>query len=164
VETESAWICAQTRPLLESQALRHLNNQKYESFFPFYFEKTKTKKILRPLFPGYLFVKLLEDQPWMPLNNTYGIHRVMTRKVGDYTIPHVMPTAFMESISRRIISADRWLGQEIDIGTRVRVTKGALADQEALVRWKKEDRIRLMFAIMGREVEVEFSMDDIAVV
>lgn len=163
-DTGAAWLCAQTRPLLEVQALRHLHNQQFKSFFPFFIQQAKTKRVKRPLFPGYVFVEIPEDRSWAPINSTYGILKVLTRKSGDYTVPQILPIAFMTSLARHIIATDKWLGSEIKPGTKVRITKGALTDQEAIVNWSAQDRVGLLFAIMGREVELEFQTDDLAVV
>jgi transcription antitermination factor NusG len=53
------------------------------------------------------------------------------------------------------------VGPEFTVNTRVRITRGALQNHEAIVRWSTEERAGLLFQILNREVEIEFSVEEI---
>lgn len=176
------WTCAQTYPTEEANALRHLQNQKYEAFFPYFFFKPKRgASRAKPLFPGYVFVRVRDDQLWMPIQNTHSVKHLLTRfeditvgiRPGNlspeqrYKTPWIVPENFIASMARCVVSADKALGSALNAGMRARVKegpdakKGIFAGHEAVVRWRDGVRLALLFSLMGREVEVEFHVSEV---
>lgn len=159
------WACAQTLPSNESRALRNLRNQNYEAFFPFFFQRAKRKarSLVRPVFPGYVFIKIPPVRNWSPINHTYGVLRLLTKQAAndEYRQPWNVPEDFIRSMRRYIIESNRVIGDPLHVGVRVRILVGSFINQEALITWRDEDRVGLLMAVLGREVEIEFSLDDI---
>ena len=70
-----AWYVVQTKPNAEAMAFRNLENQDFSSFLPLQKltlrKGTAFKTLLRPLFPGYMFIA--QDPTagqWRKINNT----------------------------------------------------------------------------------------------
>jgi len=165
VTDTSFWSCAQTQPAQEQRALRNLRRQGYEAFYPFYLSTTKKLKqtVVRPVFMSYVFIRIIEDEPWSSINNTFGVLRLLTRlpKSGDIRQPQRVPEDFMRSLTRYMRSSNAVLGPEFTVNTRVRIIRGALQNHEAIVRWSNDERAGLLFQILNREVEIEFDIADI---
>jgi transcriptional antiterminator RfaH len=68
------WSVAQLRPNQTHIATRNLKRQRYNSFNPCF----ETRKLYRnklvivhePVFPGYLFVEIVDGQRWVPIDST----------------------------------------------------------------------------------------------
>lgn len=77
-----AWYALQHKPGQGDRALLNLQNQGVSCFYPKVFvEKVTAGKRCRhlvPLFPGYLFVSMSDEDPvWAKLRSTRGILRVV---------------------------------------------------------------------------------------
>ena len=159
------WSCAQTQPGQEQRALRNLRRQGYDAFYPFYLATTKKLKltVVRPLFSSYVFVKIFDDYPWSSINGTYGITRLLTNigRDGEERVPQRVPESFMNTLTRYLRSSNSVLGPAFPVTARVRIIRGVLQNHEAIVQWSSDERVRLLFQIMNREVEVDFNVDDV---
>jgi transcription antitermination factor NusG len=76
-----AWGCANTYVMLEMKAVEHLERQGFTAFCPLH-ARPNPKKLTElkktPLFPGYVFVRLIAGEPWSAINSTHGVIRLMT--------------------------------------------------------------------------------------
>ena len=84
----ASWFVVQTQPRAEAKAKRHLINQGFTTYLPVYRRRVRHARrseiALRPLFPGYLFVRLdPEQQRWRSINGTVGVRQILTD--GDYS-------------------------------------------------------------------------------
>ena len=75
------WIVVNTKPLCEEKACVNLIRQNFKVFAPKICKTisrfNRLKKILRPLFPGYIFVEISPKQNWTKINNTYGVKKIL---------------------------------------------------------------------------------------
>lgn len=160
------WYVVRTKTGFEERAIRHLNNQGFETYLPRYRRQVrharKTKTVLRPLFPGYLFVKLdLGRHRWRSVNGTMGV--ICLVQFGE--TPDEVPTTLVDAFRAR---EDE--GGAIDLmpsglkkGDHVRVRDGALAEYTALLEDMPDNkRVILLLELMGREVRVTAPLESIA--
>ena len=84
------WIVVQTKINREIMAHKNLTNQGFEVFFPKIYNKirssTRIKKVLKPLFPGYIFVKL--SQNFTKIKYTYGVSKIVSFGESLGFLPH----------------------------------------------------------------------------
>jgi transcriptional antiterminator RfaH len=159
------WAAAQVYGNQENRAIINLQRQNFKAFYPFFFDRVGKSKELKsiPLFPGYIFVEIDETKPWGMICSTYGIVRLlMTRGVGKIIVQR-LPEDFIQPLLRRLVGnpANEY---HIQVGTKVRIKRGPLVENEAIVTMSKDGRLKLLFEILGRETEVEFLEEDVAVV
>ena len=78
---DTNWLVVNTKSNSEKKAFENLRRQKFNVFFPKIKKKiflTKNnKEILKPLFPGYLFVEYNDNYNWIKINNTYGVSKIV---------------------------------------------------------------------------------------
>jgi transcriptional antiterminator RfaH len=153
-----SWFAVQTMPRAEDKARSHLVRQNYETYLPRLRKKRRharrVETVLRPLFPGYLFVRFdPERDAWRAINSTVGVTRLVG--FGDAPVP----------VSDRVIEGLRSLedengiivgaGPQLKPGQSVRILDGALADQiGVLLEGSGMERVRLLVRLLGREVKV----------
>lgn len=151
------WYAVHTLPLREAYAQGHLRNQAFRTFLP---KRRKTIRHARKLraveaafFPRYLFVVLdLARDQWRSVNGTYGVSRLVMR--GDE--PHPVPCGLVEAL---IATADAdgilQFGQQLKVGSSVRLLAGPFADQLAILdHLDASGRVRVLLDILGRQVSI----------
>ena len=77
------WYVINTKANKEIIAMRKLKYQKYVVFCPVYASFTKHarkfRKIIKPFFPGYLFISMdIQRQSWMDINQTIGVKKILS--------------------------------------------------------------------------------------
>lgn len=152
---EARWFAVQCQPNRENAAAAHLRRQHYAVFLP---RQRRTirharrmETVLRPFFPGYLFVQLNPDTAcWRPINSTFGVaHLVMA---GERPAP--APAGIIEGLRALFDDAEIYDGApSLVAGQRVRVVSGPFADLcGELVRLDAHTRVRVLLDVLGGSV------------
>lgn len=161
------WFAVQARPFKESYAAANLENQGFPTFLP-RLRKTvrharRSRAILAPLFPRYLFVSLdLSRDRWRSVTGTFGVSHLVT----DGTRPLPAPPGLVE----RLIGASDDLGV-LDLsgglvpGQNVRFVTGPFAEMVGrLVRLDDRGRAEVLLAILGAQRSVTVPAREVAAV
>ena len=86
-----SWIVVHTKSNNEFKAKTNLTRQGYEVFCPKVIKSVNSfnrmKKLIKPLFPGYIFVKLKNDQNWLKINSTFGVKKILKFGEKIYELP-----------------------------------------------------------------------------
>lgn len=154
-QNPSRWFVAQTHPRKEMLAVEHLARQGFATFFPrFRFNQIRRRRsdtVLKPVFPGYLFVAFdLSSPGWTSINSTRGVRRLVGSRLGR---PQPVPANAMNLIRKRCrgeIMVE--LLDQLHPGDLVQINTGPLANRIARVeRLEEGERVALLFEIMGTE-------------
>jgi transcription antitermination factor NusG len=165
------WGVCSIKPRQIELAITNLARQGYGTFNPI-FKKRKLDRrrklitVNEPLFLYYLFVELLDGQRWPPINSTYGVNRLLSRRAtgSEHLEPARIADTFIEQLQSCSTVNDKqeWT---IPIGTTVRIARGPFAAHHGtLAAWSSADRCRLLVRLMGRETVVEVRGADIVAV
>jgi transcriptional antiterminator RfaH len=153
----SRWYCAGFIKQKERLAIQHLEYQDYEVFCP-RFRKTvsharRTRSVLTPLFPGYLFVRLdIDSQRWRPIDGTIGV----THIIRNGARPTPVPESFVEALLRGadgdgIVSFE----ESLSAGDKVQTIGGPFNGQiGTLLKLKDADRVVVLMSMLGGPVPV----------
>jgi transcriptional antiterminator RfaH len=100
----SAWSVVNSQPQREHIALENLARQAFHAYCPMMRKRVRharrTQEMLRPLFPGYLFVRVNPNlQRWRPILGTYGVRTLVC--CGDR--PSLLDDGFVEGLKAREI-------------------------------------------------------------
>lgn len=152
-----AWIVASTHPHKEAAAAGHLANQGFASYCPVVRKRVsharKVRSVLRPLFPGYVFIELPSDErPWRPILSTYGIRSIVCS--GDE--PSRLDPNFIAALRAReedgVIIAPT---HPYQVGQHVRVADGPFYGTIAtILSMGEKDRLVVLMDILNRPVRV----------
>jgi transcriptional antiterminator RfaH len=150
----------------ESIAAWHVRNQGFEAYLPRYktyvVDRGRRRDLVRPVFPGYLFV-YIDGGRWWSLRGTRGVIEVIM--AGD--TPAIVPSE--PRPGRPYEMSMRYLFERFDeAGTRklddgrfhqgqkIRVLSGMWRDHVGLFdSMLPGDRVRVLFEMMGRSVATE---------
>lgn len=164
-DIDAPWYLAQLKPGGLERAITNLGRQGYESFMPLR-EETRRRAgrwstRARPLFPGYLFVKVADSrQHWRSINSTFGVARLVALEAGR---PTRVDPAIVETLKVRIHDDGRLRSAaELEVGDQVRVVSGPLADRLAEIEAIPErGRINVLLELMGRYTRTELQDTDV---
>jgi transcriptional antiterminator RfaH len=160
------WIAVNALPNREYVAATHLRNQGYAPYVPTMRKQIRharqVRDVLRPLFPGYLFVRLPRGNTrWRPILSTVGVRTVVC--AGE--APSVVPETFIEDLKLR--EKDGVIVRSIasrQIGETVLVAHGAFDGIVGkIVELSENDRLIVLMDFLNRPVRVTIPGDLLSV-
>jgi transcriptional antiterminator RfaH len=159
------WYVVNTRPHQESRADLNLRRQGFQSWLP---RLRRTRRhgrrletVLRPLFPGYLFVCFdPETEPWRLIFGTFGVRSLICHDDRPTPVAGGLVEALHQSTDDDGVV--RVAPEDLKPGDRLRVISGAFADQVGtLIRLADRDRVALLLEMLGREVHTTVGRDQV---
>ena len=154
----SAWIVVNTHAHREQIALENLARQAFNTYCPMLRKRIRharrTQEVLRPLFPGYLFVGVNEHlQRWRPMLSTYGV-RTLVCCGGQ---PSFLDGGFVEGLkAREIDGAIVRPASPYAPGQRVRMAGGAFDGLIAtILEMDEKDRLVVLMHLLNRPTKVK---------
>ena len=103
-----AWYAVHTKSRHEDRVFIGLTQKSYEAFLPkievWSKRKDRRKKIMIPMFPGYLFVAIenIDNEKKLDVLKTFGVVRILGKPYGSEPIP--VPDAKIDAIMRIVSS------------------------------------------------------------
>ena len=153
------WYVAQIKSNAFERAIINLSRQGFQTFIPLQRKTIRHARqmtdVLRPIFPGYLFVCLGEDRGgWRKVNSTQGVIKLIAFGGQQPTpVPNGLVAALQSRCDQNNILQP---ATELELGTLVKVVTGPFSDFtgtiESLVAG---DRIRLLLQLMGQDVKID---------
>ena len=120
----------------------------------------KERKKLRPLFPGYIFVQMeLQDEYWYSIKSTPGVINF----IGCGNKPSPIEDIEIDNILERIEKGETKEPVPFEVGNLVQIIDGPFVGITGFVSDinPKKERIKVNVKILGKQVPVELSFQDI---
>lgn len=154
----ATWAVVNTHPHKERFALENLERQEFPAYCPLIRRRRsharRVSDVLRPLFPGYLFVKFNpEVQRWRPILSTFGVRAIV--RSGDQ--PSMIEDAFIRSLrAREVEGVIARPDSPYEVGQEVRLAGGAFDGLVAtIVDMDDRDRLTVLMDLLNRPVKVK---------
>lgn len=157
-ESGKQWYVIQTRPLFEKKVTRLIENKNVEVFLPLLetikLWSDRKKKIFKPLFSGYVFVRTTPKERVEAIREVSGA----LRYVSYQNRPAIISPSEIESIkislnlSERIHTENKIFAE----GDIVTITEGAL---RGLAGYVSEVRGRFKLLVVVNELSMGFSIE-----
>ena len=151
------WAVVNTQPHREHIAVENLQRQEFIPYCPLIKRRhrhaRRANDVLRPLFPGYLFVKINPDLTrWRPMLSTFGVRSVV--RCGEEV--SLLDDAFVQALrAREIDGVISRPASPYQIGQEVRVTDGAFGGLVAtIIEMHERDRLTVLMQLLSRVVKV----------
>ena len=148
------WTVAQIESQREKTAAEFLAQSGFTTYLP----RLKIKRHAVPLFPGYLFVQIVER--WYPVRWSVGVIRLLM--AGDH--PAKLADGVVTAIRRRegrdgLVKIPK---SGLQLGQHVHVVKGSFSGRVAVFDGMAgHDRSRILLELMGRQVVAVLPTQDI---
>ena len=165
----TAWYAVHTQPHKEAIASEHLLRQGFKVFLPQHRKKRRHARkvdwIKSPLFPRYLFVGIdQENMRWRSIHSTVGVSYLV--QFGDQPIE--VPIAIIDVLQSRVDEDGLiWLNRDtiFKSGDNVQILDGAFGDSVGILEnLDAQERVTMLLNLMGREVRIKTTLDNIAAV
>lgn len=160
LSSTAAWYVIQTKPKKEVETSRRLEDMGLECLLPkaldYRTANGRAVQTEKPLFPNYLFVKLILAQHYYKAKWTKGLARF----VGWGDTPAPIAEEIVASIRSRMDEEGRVrMGLDVKPGEKVRIKFGPLKDFIGIFKKKMsaQDRIRILLQVVGSQVSVNVS-------
>lgn len=159
------WCAVYTQPQAEALACQQLQKQSFEVYAPVYLkERRHARKVdwlRKPLFPRYIFVKLLENSRWRSIRSTIGVSDLVF--CGDK--PAEVDPCIIDGIKQRedakgLVQLPEPAG--FSPGDLVRITKAGLGDLMGIFeKHDDKDRVVVLLDLLGRKVRTRANRADV---
>jgi transcriptional antiterminator RfaH len=162
--TPAGWAVAATHPHREQSALEHLGRQDFVTYCPMIRKRhshaRRVGEVLRPLFPGYVFVHLSAASPrWRPLMSTIGVRGVI--RSGD--APSLLDDDFVESLkAREIDGVISRPDAPYQVGQQVRLSGSFDGITATIIALHERDRLTVLMNLLNRPVRVTVEQSQIS--
>ena len=157
------WFVARVHASRENSAQFNLNRLGFRSFAPRVSRTVrharKSRTVLAPLFPGYVFIILdLSRDRWRTVNSTFGVASLIMGVEQPIPVPQGVVEAIMTQDFGVVRSDDN-----LKIGQQVRILSGPFAEALCqLVHLDDRGRVRVLLELMGTEVTAKLARAQVA--
>lgn len=158
---EPVWFCLKTQPKREHLAATALRRQfGVECFSPRLRFRKMTQRgpvwFIEAMFPGYLFAKFVYSEQHRAVEASHGIQGIV--HFGDHlaTLPENVVASLQSRVGEEeIVTID----SSLKVGQPVEIIEGPFRGLEAVITrlLPAKERIRVLFELVGRSVEMEIS-------
>ncbi len=156
------WYVINTKANNEIFAMNKLRSQNYKVFCPSYVSIIKHarqfKKIIKPFFPGYLFIYLdIQEQSWMDINHMVGVKRILN----DGSLPLAINDSIVEDLKNMqndegII--DDPILNKCKVGQKVMINDGVFRGLKGIFKGLTAgQRVEVLLNMLGRNLTVKFN-------
>jgi transcription antitermination factor NusG len=162
---EPRWYAAYTRANHEKRVVEQLKGRAVEHFLPFYKSvrrwKDRRVQLELPLFPGYVFVRLLLRERLRVLEVAS-----VVRLVGFNGHPAALPEREIEALRESLaLQLKAKPHPYLTVGRRVRIKSGPLSGLEGiLVRKKGSFQVILSIDLIMRSVIAQVELSDLELI
>lgn len=151
------WFLVQTKPNAEAVAFSNLENQEITAFMPLHKitrrKASKFQTILRPLFPGYVFISLeLNSVLWQKVKNTRGVTRVVRFGLEPSQVPSEI---IKELFACCDANGNFQRNEKFEIGVNIQIKEGPLAGAIGnIIDINPKKRVQILFDFMGQTSKI----------
>jgi transcription antitermination factor NusG len=159
---EKRWFAAATAPCREKRVLDHLAVRQIESFLPLYLSKRKWKngcrvELERPLFPGYVFVRVaITDR--VRVLEVPSVLSIVSRG----RIPEPLDDDVISTLHASLHLQNMEPHPYLVVGERVSISNGPFAGLCGIIlRRKNSLRVVITLELLMQSVAVEVNVEDL---
>ena len=162
---ERMWYAVYTLPNNEKSLVKHLNIRQIESFLPTWesartWKNRQRVKIVQPLFPSYLFVRI-RDMERSKVLQSPGALRIIGNCQGPLSISEPEIEFLRSDFCRQRVEPYR----ELVVGKKVRIKSGPMQGiQGTLVQKRNSMRFVVSIEMINQNAAMEVAADEIETV
>ena len=157
------WLVARIKSNSYDLAIRNLERQGFETFFPkMKVTKKKENKFIGKdvsVFPGYGFVGVdLQDSYWTKINSTYGVSKLLTFNNKPCEIPLDLIVTLKNSFENKV---DPIINENLKKGDIIKFNNGPFAELVANIESVEENkRIYVLLEVMGGRRKLNINLKE----
>jgi transcriptional antiterminator RfaH len=140
------WYVVQTKYAQERLADIELRRQKFTTFFPRIRVGSQGRYVIKPYFPGYLFVRFdVSKDRWQAANYTRGVARLFTcGEVPTRIRRGVVERMIAEAVNGDFVADDKMNEIIFEVGQGVKITAGPFSGMSGVVKASSHEKISVL--------------------
>jgi transcriptional antiterminator RfaH len=152
-----AWAVVNTQPHRECIALENLTRQAFKAWCPMVRRRVRHARrahdLLRPLFPGYLFVNLSPQLRWRQIMSTAGVRMLV--RFGEQ--PAFLADDFIQELKSHEINGEIMRpANALVVGQTVHLVDGPFSGLVGtIIEMDDKDRLVVLMNLLSRTVKVQ---------
>jgi transcriptional antiterminator RfaH len=156
------WTVAQTESQREHVAAQFLKQAEFETYLPKILIRCGGRERVTPLFPGYLFVEIIEQ--WWSVRWTTGVLRLLMND----NHPAQISAPVLNLIRKRedrdgLVRLPRQRSHGLVCGDAVKILRGSFEGRFGVYQGQSGgQRSRILLDLLGREVQTVIATTDMA--
>ena len=155
------WYILNTKLHCEFQVISYLINKNIKNFMPKLLvtrsHARKIEKVLRPLFPGYIFININVDKSYRAVNNIIGVKGIISLGNSPSCVPKTVIND-MQSYTDSEGLVYKWKVSNYKIGQEIKIKNGIFKGNiGSFCGMSSKDRVSILLAFLGSEVRVSIS-------
>jgi len=164
-ETNS-WVVASSHPHKEQVALENLNRQGFQAYCPQIRKRVRharqLRQVLRPLFPGYIFVRLNPQlEQWRSIDATIGVRKLIRFGERPGTVPNLFIASLYATEEEGAVAIPR-ARDNYQPGEQVQLRAEPFDGLIAMVLSANDrERIMVLLDLLKRSVRVSVSINEV---
>jgi len=151
------WFVVMTKPGKQEDVAIRLKEASFNIFNPKLnqYSKKRSKYLIQPLFPMYLFVRLNIEKDFKMIKYTRGILRILGIGGTPYPIDENIISALMNRCEGHELIKAKYDFEDIKEGDKVQIANGPLEGVEAVVSgvYGERQRIEILLDLMKISIE-----------
>lgn len=156
-QPEGSWYLIQCKARQDERAEENLLRQGYECLRPTVSREAirygRRQIVTESLFPGYLFIRIGNDESWAPLRSTRGVLRV----VSFGGVPMPIESDVIIHLQQRATQPEAL--PALSSGEVVRITEGPFSELEAVfLGMDGDERVVVLLNFLQRKQEVRLPL------
>jgi transcriptional antiterminator RfaH len=159
-----SWLAANCHANQEAIALRHLARQNYEAYCPVFLKRRsharRIEQVQRPLFPGYLFIRLNPDRDrWRPILSTIGVRTLVRfgERLGTISDDFIAGLRSREKDGLLVLPETRY-----EVGQEIRLSEGPFDGiVGTILSVDEKHRLVILMNLLQRPVRVSAHADQV---
>ena len=159
------WYLAQLKPNGFERASCNLNRQNFDTFMPMCRRTIRharqLKEVLRPIFPGYIFVRFgSQNSDWRKINSTLGVARLVSFCADKPAfVPEGLIVALLKRCDERAVLRPL---DDLRAGEAVKMVSGSFAEFVGEIEtFVAADRLRILFDFMGQKTRLDVPREQV---
>ena len=155
------WYILNTKLHCEFQVISYLINKNIKNFMPKLLvtrsHARKIEKVLRPLFPGYIFININVDKSYREVKNIIGVKGIISSGNSPSCVPKTVINDIQSYTDNKGL-VYKWKVSNYKIGQEVKIKDGIFKGNiGSFCGMSSKDRVSILLAFLGSEVRVSIS-------
>ena len=160
------WYILNTKLHCEFQVISYLINKDIKNFMPKLLvtrsHARKIDKVLRPLFPGYVFININVDKSYRTVNNIIGVKGILSSGNSPSCVPKKVINE-MQSYTDSKGQVYKWKVSNYKIGQEIKIQDGIFKGNiGSFCGISSKDRVSILLAFLSSEIRVSIPSLDIS--
>jgi transcriptional antiterminator RfaH len=163
------WFIVQIEPQRENTAVAHMVGRRFAPYCPVVRKEVRAgramRKVLRPMFPGYLFLQFSIARDRDRVYSMPGVRGLLKRPGDQFAVVTADDIDFIKSQEKEALDPGAELRGKLAPyaeGDLVRIKNGPFASFNGTI-WQldENERIKVLIDIFARQTPVDVTVDDI---